>query len=43
MVSRTADGAEHWVLADPTHLRRVDLNAREIVVDWPAELEEKAR
>jgi 16S rRNA processing protein RimM len=43
MVSRTADGAEHWVLADPTHLRSVDLDGREIVVDWPAQAEEKAR
>jgi len=30
---------EHWVLADPAHLRRVDLAAGRIVVDWPAELE----
>jgi 16S rRNA processing protein RimM len=30
---------EHWVLADPTHLRRVDLDAGRILVDWPAELE----
>jgi 16S rRNA processing protein RimM len=43
MVSRTDAGAEHWVLADPKHLRSVDLNAREIVVDWPVELQEKAR
>lgn len=43
MVSRSEDGAEHWVLADPTHLRRVDLNAREVVVDWPAERQLKAR
>ncbi|HKD55352.1 MAG TPA: ribosome maturation factor RimM [Steroidobacteraceae bacterium] len=43
MVSRTEDGAEHWVLADPKHLRSVDLTTREIVVDWPAELQEKAR
>ena len=32
-------GAEHWVLADPAHLRRVDLAAGRILVDWPAELE----
>jgi len=43
MVSRAEGGAEHWVLADPTHLRSVDLSAREIVVDWPAELQEKGR
>jgi len=29
----------HWVLADPAHLRRVDLAAGRILVDWPAELE----
>jgi 16S rRNA processing protein RimM len=39
MVSRSADGREHWVPADPVHLRRVDLAARQILVDWPAELE----
>ena len=39
MVTRAIDGHEHWVLADPRHLRRVDLAAREIVVHWPAELE----
>jgi 16S rRNA processing protein RimM len=39
MVTRGAGGAEHWVLATPAHLRKVDLAAREIVVDWPAELE----
>ena len=39
MVTRRADGREHWVLAAPPHLRRVALEAREIVVDWPAELE----
>lgn len=30
---------EHWILADPAHLRRVDLAAGRILVDWPAELE----
>ncbi|HVC31587.1 MAG TPA: ribosome maturation factor RimM [Steroidobacteraceae bacterium] len=30
---------EHWVLANPAHLRRVDLAAGQILVDWPAELE----
>ena len=30
---------EHWVLAGPAHLRKVDLAARQILVDWPAELE----
>jgi len=38
LVARAADGHEHWVLAAPPHLRRVDLVAGEIVVDWPAEL-----
>jgi 16S rRNA processing protein RimM len=28
---------EHWVLATPKHLRKVDLAARLILVDWPAE------
>jgi 16S rRNA processing protein RimM len=36
---REASRREHWVLADPAHLRRVDLAAGRIVVDWPAELE----
>jgi 16S rRNA processing protein RimM len=39
MVSREAGGREHWVLAAPRHLRKVDLAAGVIVVDWPAELE----
>jgi 16S rRNA processing protein RimM len=39
MVTKEAGGREHWVLAAPKHLRRVDAVAREIVVDWPAELE----
>jgi 16S rRNA processing protein RimM len=39
MVTQAADGRQHWVLALPKHLRKVDLAAREIVVDWPAELE----
>jgi 16S rRNA processing protein RimM len=37
--SRAAGRREHWVLADPAHLRRVDLAASWILVDWPAELE----
>lgn len=32
-------GREHWVLAVPRHLRKVDLAAGRILVDWPAELE----
>jgi 16S rRNA processing protein RimM len=39
MVAREAGGREHWVPAAPPHLRRVDLTAGEILVDWPAELE----
>jgi 16S rRNA processing protein RimM len=39
MVTRQAGGREHWVLAAPRHLRKVDLAAGVIVVDWPAELE----
>jgi len=39
MVAREAGGREHWVLAVPKHLRQVDAQAREIVVDWPVELE----
>ena len=39
MVTKLGDGREHWVLADPTHLKKVDLAGRAIVVDWPAELE----
>ncbi len=39
MVTQAADGREHWVLAVPKHLRKVDLAARVIVVDWPAELD----
>jgi 16S rRNA processing protein RimM len=39
MVTRDSGGREHWVLAAPPYLRRVDLAAGEIMVDWPAELE----
>lgn len=39
MVTVASDGREHWVRAARPHLHRVDLAAREIVVDWPAELE----
>lgn len=37
--TREASRREHWVMADPAHLRRVDLAAGLILVDWPAELE----
>lgn len=36
--AREAARREHWVLADPGHLRRVDMAAGRILVDWPAEL-----
>ena len=39
MVTKESDGREHWVLAQPRHLKKVDLEAGTIVVDWPAELE----
>ena len=39
MVTQAPGGREHWVLAVPRHLRNVDLAARTILVDWPAELE----
>ena len=39
MVTREAGGREHWVPAGTPYLRRVDLAAGEILVDWPAELE----
>ena len=39
MVTKAPGGSEHWVLASPAHLRKVDLARREILVDWPAELE----
>ncbi|HEY0767045.1 MAG TPA: ribosome maturation factor RimM [Steroidobacteraceae bacterium] len=39
MVTQAPGGREHWVLALPKHLRKVDLAAGTIVVDWPAELE----
>ena len=39
MVTRAAGGQERWILAAPPHLRRVDLTAGEVLVDWPAELE----
>jgi len=39
MVTRAPGGRQHWVPAAPKHLRTVDLTARTILVDWPAELE----
>jgi 16S rRNA processing protein RimM len=39
MVTQAPGGLQHWVLAVPRHLRKVDLAAGTILVDWPAELE----
>jgi 16S rRNA processing protein RimM len=39
MVTKEPSGREHWVLAAPRHLKRVDLVAGAILVDWPAELD----
>jgi 16S rRNA processing protein RimM len=39
MVSKEQGGREHWVLAVPKHLRRVDTARRKVLVDWPAELD----
>jgi 16S rRNA processing protein RimM len=39
MVVKDAAGREHWVLATPQYLRKVDLELGSIRVDWPAELE----
>jgi 16S rRNA processing protein RimM len=37
MVVKADDGGEHWVLANPKHLRRVDLAGRSVLVDWPVD------
>lgn len=39
MVTKDDKGREHWVLAQPKHLKKVDLAAGAIVVDWPAGLD----
>jgi 16S rRNA processing protein RimM len=39
MVVKEEAGRERWVLATPQYLRKVDLAAGSILVDWPAELE----
>ena len=38
MVVQDGAGREHWVPAVPEHLRKVDLDAGSILVDWPADL-----
>ena len=40
MVVRADRGNEHWVPATREHLRKVDLQAGHVIVDWPAELEQ---
>jgi 16S rRNA processing protein RimM len=37
MVVKDAAGREHWVLATPQHLRKVELDAGLIQVNWPVE------
>ena len=39
MVVKDAEGREHWVLATPEYLRKVDMDAGLILVDWPLDLE----
>jgi 16S rRNA processing protein RimM len=39
MVVKDAAGREHWVLATPEYLRKVEIEAGRILVDWPVELE----
>ena len=31
-MTKRADGQEHWVLAQPKHLKKVDLTARALIV-----------
>ncbi|HEU4628084.1 MAG TPA: ribosome maturation factor RimM [Steroidobacteraceae bacterium] len=40
MVVREPSGKERWVPATREHLRKVDLAARRITVDWPVDLDE---
>lgn len=37
MVVKDAGGREHWVLATPPHLHKVELDSGWILVDWPVE------
>jgi 16S rRNA processing protein RimM len=39
MVVKNNGGREHWVLATPQYLRKVELDKGLILVDWPIELE----
>jgi 16S rRNA processing protein RimM len=40
MVVRDADGREHWVLAMPQYLRKVEIDVGLILVDWPLDLDQ---
>jgi 16S rRNA processing protein RimM len=37
MVVRDTAGREHWVLATPEYLRKVEIDAGQVLVDWPVE------
>jgi hypothetical protein len=39
MIVKDAQGKEHWVLANAQYLRKVELDAGLIRVDWPVESE----
>jgi len=39
MVVKDAEAREHWVLATPEYLRKVQMDAGLILVDWPVEQE----
>ncbi len=39
MVVKDAEGREHWVLATPRYLRKVEVDAGLILVDWPLDSE----
>jgi len=39
MVVKDADGREHWVLATREHLRKVEVDAGLILVDWSLDSE----
>lgn len=41
MVVKDAGGREHWVLATPEYLRKVEVDAGLILVDWPLDTETK--
>ena len=39
MVVKDGEGREHWVLATPEYLRKVEIDKGLVLVDWPVELE----